>query len=59
MARRRWRRAGEAAAGTPPLAEAREPRPLWSLDEVGAAAVELGLFPESCLLDSPPADGRP
>lgn len=58
-ARRRWRRVSEAPAGVAPAPGALELRQPWSLDEVGAAAVELGLFPEGCLRDGQTAAERP
>ncbi len=50
-ARRRWRRALEVPGDSARRSAADEPQHTWSLDEVGAAAIELGLFPESCLPD--------
>lgn len=57
-ARRRWRRALEVPGDSAGRSAADEPQRTWSLDEVGAAAIELGLFPESCLLDGQLAADR-
>lgn len=57
-ARRRWRRACDALEDPAAPAVQAEPGCSWSLDEVGAAAIELGLFPESCLPDGPAAAER-
>ncbi len=58
--RRRWRRGQSpeppVAAGTP--AETQTVSRPWSLDEVGADAVELGLFPEWGLFEGPQAAER-
>lgn len=52
-ARRRWRRGQrlEPSVVHAQPGESWVPGAPWSLDEVGAAAVELGLCPESCVID--------
>lgn len=59
--RRRWRRGQplEPPSAAPPAAATPHAARRWSLEEVGADAIELGLFPEWCLLDgSPTAEQR-
>ena len=58
--RRRWRRGQplEPPTAARPPAETPLAGHPWSLEEVGADAIELGLFPEWCLLEDPPAAGR-